>query len=482
MSSSAAFPDDTLAVLAAVGAAARRYLDDLEEGPVRSPGADAAASAFDRPLPQDGIGALRALAELEERGFDGAIRSSGPRMFHFVTGGGTPAALGADWLTSLLDQNSFSWIASPLGARLERLTIAWLKELFELPAAWGGVLTTGATMANFTALACARQWWGDGHGVDIAADGFAGLPAVPVLTGGHIHASAEKALAMLGVGRSTVRRFVADGRGTLDLAGLEDALRGLDGRPAIIIATAGEVNAGAFDPLEALADLAERHGAWLHVDGAFGLFARVSPASAGLVAGLERAHSAIADGHKWLNVPYDCGFAFVRDATLPPRVFTMNAAYLPGPDDPHPNYGFLGPEASRRARALPVWATLAAYGRTGYRALVERHLALAERVAGRVRSAPDLELLAGPGINVVCFRFRPPGVVDEAELNVLNERLGEAVLEDGRVYVGTTRYDGRIAFRPAIANWRTTEADVDLLVDVIRELGASISTEAAGPP
>ncbi len=402
-------------------------------------------------------------------------------MFHFVTGGGTPAALGADWLTSLLDQNSFSWVASPLGARLERLTIAWLKELFGLPASWGGVLTTGATMANFTALACARQWWGDRHGVDIAADGFGGLPAVPVLAGGHIHASAEKALAMLGLGRASVRRFVADGRGTLDLPALEEALRRLNGEPAIIVATAGEVNAGAFDPIDALAELAEEHNAWLHVDGAFGLFARLSPLSAGLAAGVERAHSAIADGHKWLNVPYDCGFAFVRDASLLPRVFTMNAAYLPDPDDPHPNFGFLGPEASRRARALPVWATLAAYGRAGYQALIERHLELAERVARRVQAAPDLELLAGPGINVVCFRFRPPGMADGAELNVLNERLGQLVLEDGRVYVGTTRFDGRVAFRPAIANWRTTESDVDLLVDAIRELGASISPEAAGP-
>jgi len=479
MTRSTAFPDDTLDVLNAVGAAAERYLANLDSDSVRMPNADAAASAFDRPLPDQGIGALRALAELEERGFDGAIRSSGPRMFHFVTGGGTPAALGADWLTSLLDQNSFSWIASPLGARLERLTVAWLKELFELPPPWGGVLTTGATMANFTALACARQWWGDRHGVDIAAEGFAGLPAVPVLSGGHIHASAEKALAMLGLGRAKVRRFVADGRGTMDVRALEEALRALNGEPAIIAATAGEVNAGAFDPIDDLADLAERYGAWLHVDGAFGLFARVSPQSAGLVAGLERAHSAIADGHKWLNVPYDCGFAFVREPSLLPRVFTMSAAYLPDPNDPHPNYGFLGPEASRRARALPVWATLAAYGRAGYRSLIERHIALAARVAQRVELAPDLELLAGPGINVVCFRFRPPDRDDEAELNALNERLGKAVLEDGRVYVGTTRFDGRVAFRPAIANWRTTEADVDHLVDVIRELGASISPEIA---
>ncbi len=326
-------------------------------------------------------------------------------------------------------------------------------------------------MANFTALAAARQWWGERHERDAAADGLAGLPAVPVLSSGYIHPSARKALAMLGIGREGVRTFSRDSVGRLDLDALTDALRSLGGAPAIVVANAGEVNAGDFDPIAALADVSAEHGAWLHVDGAFGLFARVSPRVAALADGVERADSVIADGHKWLNVPYDCGFAFVRDQALLGKVFSFSAAYLPDPDDPHPNFGTVGPEASRRARSLAVWATLRAYGRAGYRELVEHHLDLAQHLAAAVDAAPDLERLAEVPLNIVCFRFRPPGLSEE-ELDDLNARLGEEVLADGRVYVGTTRYEGRIAFRPAIVNWRTRPEDVELLADVIRELGA----------
>ncbi|MGZ8604911.1 MAG: pyridoxal phosphate-dependent decarboxylase family protein, partial [Actinomycetota bacterium] len=302
------------------------YLAALDDSAVRLPGADRAAAWFDGPLPDEGSGALGALRELIEQGVPAAVRSSGPRMFHFVTGGVTPAALGGDWLATVLDQNAFSWVGTPLGSRLEAVTIRWLKELFELPASWAGVLTTGATMANFTALAAARHWWGEAHGVDVEERGLAGLPPVPVLSGGYIHASAVKALAMLGIGRGNVRRLSRDGVGRLDLEALEASLRDLGGAPSILMTTAGEVNAGDFDPIEAVADLAERHGAWLHVDGAFGLFARVTPRTRALVAGVERAGSAIADGHKWLNVPYDSGFAFVRDPMTLPKTFTASAA------------------------------------------------------------------------------------------------------------------------------------------------------------
>ena len=391
-----------------------------------------------------------------------------------MIGGATPAALAGDWLTSLFDQNVGGWVASPLGTQLEVVAIDWLKDLFELPADWGGVLTTGATMANFTALASARQWWGERHGVDVAQVGLAGLPPVPVLSSGYIHVSSLKALAMLGIGRGNVRMFARDGVGRLDVTALEDTLRGLDGAPAIVVANAGEVNAGDFDPIAEMAELAERYGAWLHVDGAFGLFARLTPHAASLSEGVERADSVIADGHKWLNVPHDTGFAFLRDETLLAKTFRATAAYLPRLDHPYPIFGYLGPEMSRRARALATWATLRAYGRSGYRAMVERHLALAQRVGERVEAAPDLELLADVKLNLVCFRFRPPGVA-EADLDALNEQLGEAVLEDGRVYVGTTIYDGRVAFRPAIVNWRTEPDDVDLLVDVIRELGNNLT-------
>ena len=465
--------DEIPKALQMVSEVAIEYVGGLPEHAVRTKNADAAAESFAGALPEEGSGALETLRRLLDEGMDGTISSAGPRFFHFVIGGSTPAALGADWLASTLDQNNGAWVAAPLAAQLEMVSLAWLKDLFHLPDSWGGVLTTGATMANFTALACARRWWGEQQGRDVDQDGLAGLPAPSVFSSGYLHPSATKALAMLGLGRSTAKTYSRDGVGRIDLQALEDGLRSLKGSPAIIIANAGEVNAGDFDPIAPMADLAERYGAWLHVDGAFGLFASLSSRTAYLIEGAARAHSVIADGHKWLNVPYDCGFAFVRDKGLLPPVFSLLASYLPDSEDPRPNFFNLAPESSRRARSLAVWATLHAYGRNGYRRLVERHLDLAQRVARRVDEASDLERLADVPLNIVCFRYRPPGMKEE-DLNHLNRRLGAEVLEDGRVYVGTTVYDGRVAFRPAIVNWQTSEEDVDLLVDVIRELGAKL--------
>ena len=461
-------PVEIPGVLAAASAAAGDYLAGIERRPVREPHAEEVAASFGGDLPDDGVGAVEAIEELI-RGFDGAIHSAGPRFFHFVNGGVTPAALAADWLTSTLDQNAGSWVSTPIGAHLEVVALRWLRELFALPSTWGGVLTTGATMANFVALACARRWWGLQHGVDVDEDGLRGLPEMPIFGSGYVHPSDQKAIAMLGLGRANVRMLTRDGVGRLDLDALEDALRALGGAPSIVIGSAGEVNAGDFDPIAPMADLCERHGAWFHVDGAFGLFAALSPRSAHLVEGVERADSVIADGHKWLNVPYDCGFAFVKDAALQPQVFARTAAYLPEVDAERPNWGYLGPEMSRRARGIDVWATLRAYGRSGYRAIVETHLDLARRLAAAVDAAPDLERLADVSLNIVCFRARPPGVPAE-RLDELNRRVGEAVLADGRVFFGSTVYDGKVAFRPAPVNWRNGPDDIDRIVEVTREL------------
>ena len=435
--------------------AAKAYLRELDEAPVLA----SRESRFGGPLPEEGGGAAAALNDLIAAA-DVATRSSGPRFFHFVTGGTTPAALGADWLTSLFDQNAFSGVSSPLGTQIEQAAVRWLLELFDLPDSWDGVLTTGATMANFVGLAAGRRWWAQQYGVDVDERGLGGLPRVPVFSTDAIHVSARKALAMLGLGRANVR--------VVDLEALDHELR--EG-PAIVVGNLGEVNDGSFDDLARMADIVRRHRAWLHVDGAFGLFARLTPRTVALTEGVERADSVISDGHKWLNVPYDCGFAFVRDRELLKAPFQLTAAYLPSDETP-------SPEASRRARALAVWATLAAYGRSGYRAMVERHLDLAQRLGARIEDEPELELLAPVTLNIVCFRYRPPGL-DENELDELNARLGEDVLSDGRVFFGTTRYGGRVAFRPAIVNWRTTERDVDLLVDVLLELAARRSPQLA---
>lgn len=459
----------TDSLLQDVLAAASSYLASLDRLPAKDASADQAALQFGGSLPETGMGSLGALSQLTEVGPAAATRSAGPRFFHFVTGGSTPASLAADWFASALDNNAGLWVSSPLGSQLERVSLDWLKDLFGLPAKWGGVLTTGATMANFTALAAARQWWGEQHGRDVARASMVGLPAVPIFASGFMHASAVKALGMLGLGYGSIKRLTRDAAGRVDLEALRSSLRQLGGAPGIVLATAGEVNAGGFDPIEAMVDIAHEHGAWLHVDGAFGLYARISPTLEHLARGVDQADSVIADGHKWLNVPYDCGFAFVRDERLLHSVFGIGAPYFGDEVEGRPDYLMLGPEMSRRSRALAVWATLAAYGRQGYRELVERHVRLARRLADQVAAARDFELLEEPVINVVCFRYAPPGV-PESEFDTLNRRLGQAIIDDGRVYFGTTVYAGKVAFRPAISNFRTREPDVDAILPVLREL------------
>jgi glutamate/tyrosine decarboxylase-like PLP-dependent enzyme len=464
-----AVPDESLVALERVAFEAQSYLAELTDAPVRSASSDEAAERFGGPLPGEGVGTMAAIEELLRDGIEAHVRSGGPRFFHWVIGGSTPAALAADWVTSLLDQNAGGWDATPLGSRLEHVSIQWLLDLFELPSEWSGVLTTGATTANFAGLAAARQWWGEQHGVDVSETGLAGLPQSRVLSSRFIHISALKALAMLGIGRGQVIDCSGpDGR--FDLERLE---RALGEEPAIVIANAGEVNAGHFDPIREVAELAHRHTAWVHVDGAFGLFARLSPRVAGLTEGVGLADSVISDGHKWLNVPYDCGFTFVRDPRYLRVPFNAGAAYLPEAEDERPVFGFMGPELSRRARSLAVWATLRAYGRDGYRAIVERCLDNAAHLAGLVEEADDAELLLPAPLNIVFFRYRPPDA-SEDELDDLNLAIEQEILQDGRVYVGTTRWNDVVGFRPAFVNWRSTTEDAELVLETVRDLGSKL--------
>ncbi|MEZ6015600.1 MAG: pyridoxal-dependent decarboxylase [Planctomycetota bacterium] len=469
-------PAHTLApILTRLGEEARRFLGGLDTRPVRAADPAAAARAFGGALPSDGVGAPAALDELIAGAAPALVASGGPRFFHLVVGGSTDAALGADWLATLWDQIAASSLTSPLAVRLEEVAVAWLREAFELPAG-AGVLTTGGHGANLIGLLAARQWWGERHGRDVSEEGLSGLPRMPVLSSGLLHASAVKALAQLGLGRRAAQRFAADPTGRADLAALEAALVALDGAPAVIVANAGDVNTGAFDPLDAMADLAERYGAWLHVDGAFGLFARVSPRTAALARGAERAQSIASDCHKWLNVPYDCGVAFVQDKRLLVRANKLVADYLPregsdaGPGTAHGAVlSNIALESSRRARGLAVWATLRASGRAGLRALVEGSLDRAQELAALIDAAPDLERLAPVPLNIVCFRAHPVGA-RKRDLDALNERLARAVLEDGRVFLGSTRYAGRVALRAAFVNHRTRPEDVQLAGQVLAGL------------
>jgi glutamate/tyrosine decarboxylase-like PLP-dependent enzyme len=469
-------------VLRAALKASLQWLEGLSNAPVAPRSGEAPDPV---PLPETGVGAAVAIRELEARARERAMGSTGPRYFHYVVGGATPAALGADWYASALDQVASSALGSPLAVDLEELATQWLIELFDLgaPEDWTGQFTTGATMASFVGLSAARQWWGMAHGVDVAEEGLAGLPRPVVLTGGYVHASVVKSLAMVGVGRRSIETFTADNRGSVDLAAFAARLESLptSSGPAIVVATAGEVNAGRFDPIDELADLCRLHGAWLHVDGAFGLFARASsdPETRARCRGIERADSIASDAHKWLNVPYDCGFAFVRERSLLAKSFRMVADYLPKTPQGATRRRVpanLGPECSRRARALPVFATLLASGRSGVAAMVDKHLRLAKYLAEQVAAHDDLELVDEPHLNVVPFRLAPRGV-RKRDLDALNEEAAAQVLADGKVYVGTTRYRSRVIFRPAISNWRTEEADLDHLVAAILEAGLQCRNE-----
>lgn len=426
---------------------AARFLAGVGERPVGPPPAPREPVA----LPERGQGTRGALEAFERRWEPGLSASPGPRYLGFVTGGSTPAALAGDWLTSAYDQNAASGGDSS-AADLERETVTWLRDLLGLPAEQEGAFVSGATMSNATGLAIAREWIGERRGVSVAEQGLAALGPVRVLSGTP-HSSVGKALSVLGLGRSALRRVGAlPGREAVDVERLAAALRELDGEPAIVVANAGTVNTADFDDLRAVAALRERYPFWLHVDAAFGAFAALSPEHAHLVDGLGAADSICLDLHKWLNVPYDSAVQFTRRRDLQARVFRNSAAYL-GPLGDRPDYLHLTPENSRRLRALPAWFTLAAYGREGHAEIVRRDIALAARLGERLAAMPAYRLLAPVRLNVVCFT-----------LASAPERIAEvarAVAETGEALLTTTEYAGVPALRAAFSNWRTTEADVD---------------------
>ena len=444
------------------------------------PGSEAALADFYEPLPENGSGAAKTIDRLVELSVAAGGNTPGPHCFHFVIGGSTPAALAADLLATAYEQITYTWVLSPVGVQMEVQALNWLKEMLGLPTSWPGVMVTGATMANFVCLAAARQWWGEQLGVDVSATGLAGMPQMPVLTSGFVHASTLKVLATQGVGYGNVQEFRRDDFGRVDLEAMEKALVALDGQPAVMIVNAGEVNAGEFDPVSDMVELARRHNCWVHVDGAFGLFAKLSPRTAHFVEGVEKADSATVDGHKWLNVPYDSGYAFVRDYGLLARAFRYSADYLAEEDAARPTFGAIGPESSRRARSFAVWATIKAYGREGHRRIVEHCLDIARHFANVVNEKPQLELMNDVQLNIVAFRYNPGGL-SEVQLNELNDRLGDAVMADGRFLVGTSRIGLRTIFRPAFSNWRTRPEDVEEFADVVVEVAESLALpHAAG--
>src|SRR5215208_7403497 len=435
---------------------AEEYLATLGERRVRaSLGFEDVLAQLDAPLPEDGEDAERvldALAALEP----GMTATAGPRYFGFVTGGALPVTVAADWLVSTWDGPHFGRVISPAGAAVEDVTARWLLEALELPAHSRVGFVTGATMANLVGLAAARHRVLADAGWNVEERGLTGAPPVRILVGAEVHVSLLKALRLLGFGSAGVERIPADGNGAMQPGSLAAALRAGTG-PVIVCAQAGNVNTGACDPMLPIVAAAREAGAWVHVDGAFGLWAAASPRLASMVAGADGADSWALDAHKWLNVPYDCGVAIVADGEAHAAAMSATAEYLLASDDGLTKT----PEMSRRGRQVPVYAALRHLGRKGIGELVERCCAHASRLAAAMAGLDGAEVLNDVVLNQVLLRFDGD---DERTSRVIGE-----LQRGGEAWLGGTVWHGMTAARVAFSNWSTRDEDVDRLSAALRE-------------
>jgi glutamate/tyrosine decarboxylase-like PLP-dependent enzyme len=430
---------------------AARYLEELDGRSVApTPQALARLDELNQPLQEDPQDPAAVLEALDRIGSPATVGMAGRRYFGFVIGGALPAALAANWLAGAWDQNPGLFVASPIGTVLEEVSLRWLLDVLKLPAESGGAFVTGATMANFTALAAARNSVLERAGWDVEADGLFGAPPVTVVVGHEAHPSLIKALGMLGFGRSRVTGLPVDDQGRMRADQMPSLLE-----PTIVCMQAGNVNTGAFDPAAEICARAHAAGAWVHVDGAFGLWAAVSPRYSHLVEGVAGADSWATDAHKWLNVPYDSGLAFVRDSVALKRAMSVTAAYLPQGEHREPSQ--YTPELSRRARGVEVWAALRSLGRTGLSDLIERTSRLAGRFALELRRG-GCEILNEVVLNQVLVSFG-----DAARTRKVIER----VQKDGTCWCGPTEWQGRTAMRISVSSWATQDEDVDRSVAAI---------------
>ena len=425
---------------------AASYLEALDARKV-APDREAVArlDALDTPLPAEGCDPARVIAHLDYFGSPATMAMAGPRFFGFVIGGALPVTLAANWIAGAWDQNSAFYNATPATSRIEQIALRWLVELLGLPAETGGAFVTGATVANFAALAAARHVVLGRAGWNVEAYGLFGAPPIQVIVGEEVHPSLVKSLGLLGLGRNRVVRVPVDGQGRMRA----DALPRI-ATPSIICTQAGNVNTGAIDPIDEICKRAEGSGAWVHVDGAFGLWAAASPELAPLMRGVERADSWATDAHKWLNVPYDCGLAFTRDAEALRAAMAVTADYLPSLS-PFRNPADYTPELSRRARGIEVWAALRALGRDGVAELIERNCRQARRFAEGLR-AGGFRILNEIALNQVLVAFGDAATT---------QRVIAAIQDEGTCWCGGTVWQGETAMRISVSSWATTDEDVE---------------------
>jgi glutamate/tyrosine decarboxylase-like PLP-dependent enzyme len=440
-------------LLARTAEIAADYVESLGERPVfPDVTPEQLREALGGPLPNEPLPPEQVVEELAAAAGPGVVALGSGRYFGFVIGGALPAALAADWLTSAWDQNAGLYVGGPSASVVEQVTREWLVDLLGLPADASAGFVTGTQMAHVTALAAARWHVLDAVGWDVGAKGLTGAPPITVLVGAKAHVTVDRALRLLGLGAPTV--VAADSQGRLVPEALREALA--DG-PTIVCAQAGEVATGAFDPLPEIADACEAAGAWLHVDGAFGIWAAVSPRLRHLVAGLERADSWTTDAHKWLNVPYDSGIALCKHPASHRAAMTVVASYLiqdEGARGVRDQVDWV-PEFSRRARGFAVYAALRSLGRSGLVELVERCCDAASRFAGQIAELDGVEVLNEVVLNQVLFRFESDERTDEVLARVQ---------ESGRIWLSGTIWDGRKAIRVSVSNWQTGDEEIDLAV------------------
>lgn len=419
---------------------------------------------FDAPLPQQGEPADAVIDALVASAVPGLRATTGPRFFGWVIGASHPVGVAADWLTSAWGQNAGNHTASPAAAAAETVAARWLLELFDLPRESSVGFVTGATLANVVCLAAARGAVLRRVGWDADADGLFGAPPIEVVIGEEGHSTVYSALQYLGLGNKRVRRVASDEQGRMNADAFAATLAQCRG-PVIAIAQAGHVNTGVFDPLAQLVPVAKAHGAWLHVDGAFGLWARTSPATAALAAGIDGADSWACDGHKWLQTPYDCGYAIVRDAEAHRAAMTIAASYLPpvaaGERDP----SHFVPELSRRARGFATWAMIRHLGRAGIAAMVERHCALARRLARRLATESGVHVLNDVELNQLIVRFGEPEAGEGGDR--LTRETIVCIQSDGTCFAGGASWRGRWVMRLSVIGFPMDEAEMDRSADAI---------------
>jgi glutamate/tyrosine decarboxylase-like PLP-dependent enzyme len=445
-------------VLDDAAARAGRYLDGLADRSVApTTAALSNLSHFAQPLQDHPIDAAQVIQELDEFGSPATVATAGGRFFGFVIGGSLPAALAANVLAAAWDQNAGLEIASPIGAELEKVCRGWLVSLLGLPRETEVGFVTGATMANFSGLAAARHAVLERQGWDVEARGLFGAPPITVVVGDDAHVTLFKALSLLGLGRERVVRVPVDKQGRM----LPDRLPVIDG-PTIVCLQAGNVNTGAFDPARELFSRLAGSGAWVHVDGAFGLWVAASPSKRRLLEGVEQADSWATDAHKWLNVPYDSGLVFVRERRHLNAAMSMSASYLTESEtrDPH----LFVPELSRRARAVEVWAALRSLGTSGLAALIDRTCAHAQRFAEAL-SAAGYEILNDVVINQVLVSFGTP---EETR------RVIAGIQQDGTCWCGGTVWQGHTAMRISVSSWSTTDEDVEKSLEAMLRVAARV--------